>query len=140
MVTRSIGTVGPAFAHNVDWAQIQKIYPADAPERKYSPPTCTGTKVRVLKGDPDPDRISTSYVERRKPHDADGDAALHAPNQRFQPQGRELGARRLLHFMHYNFARPHQAVKERYPRTPAMAAGVADHLWSLEEIAALLDD
>jgi hypothetical protein len=44
-----------------------------------------------------------------------------------------------LHFMHYNFARPHKALKERYPRTPAMAAGVADHVWSLEEIAALLD-
>ncbi len=44
-----------------------------------------------------------------------------------------------LHFMHYNFARPHQALKERYPRTPAMAVGVTDHVWSLEEIAALLD-
>jgi hypothetical protein len=44
-----------------------------------------------------------------------------------------------LHFMHYNFARPHQSLKERYPRTPAMAAGVPDHIWSLEEIAALLD-
>ena len=41
--------------------------------------------------------------------------------------------------MHYNFARPHKTLKERYPRTPAMAAGVADHIWSLEEIAALLD-
>ncbi len=39
----------------------------------------------------------------------------------------------------YNFARPHRSLKERYPRTPAMAAGVADHIWSLEEIAALLD-
>lgn len=44
-----------------------------------------------------------------------------------------------LHFMHYNFACPHQSLKQRYPRTPAMAAGVADHVWSLEEIAALLD-
>lgn len=44
-----------------------------------------------------------------------------------------------LHFMHYNFARPNQALRERYPRTPAMAAGVADHVWTLEEIAGLLD-
>lgn len=42
-----------------------------------------------------------------------------------------------LHFVDYNFARPHASLKERYPRTPAMAAGVADHVWSLEEIAAL---
>jgi hypothetical protein len=41
--------------------------------------------------------------------------------------------------MHYNFARPHATLKERYPRTPAMAAGITDHVWSLEEIAALLD-
>jgi hypothetical protein len=43
------------------------------------------------------------------------------------------------HFMRYNFGRPHTTLKERYPRTPAMAAGVAHHVWSLEEIAALLD-
>jgi hypothetical protein len=41
--------------------------------------------------------------------------------------------------MHYNFARPHATLKESYPRTPALAAGVADHIGSLEEIAALLD-
>jgi hypothetical protein len=41
--------------------------------------------------------------------------------------------------MHHNFGRPHGTLKEHYPRTPAMAAGVADHGWSLEKIAALLD-
>ena len=51
----------------------------------------------------------------------------------------EPGPRGISDFMHYNFARPHQNLKQRYPRTPAMAAGVADHVWSLEEIAALLD-
>lgn len=44
-----------------------------------------------------------------------------------------------LHCMFYNFARPHATLKERYSRTPAMAAGVADHIWTLEEIAGLLD-
>jgi hypothetical protein len=44
-----------------------------------------------------------------------------------------------LHFMHYNFARPHKTLADHYPRTPAMAAGVADHVWSLNEIAGLLD-
>jgi hypothetical protein len=46
-----------------------------------------------------------------------------------------------LHFMYYNFGRPHQTLTKRYatPTTPAMAAGVADHIWSLSEIAGLLD-
>jgi len=42
-----------------------------------------------------------------------------------------------IHFMHYNFARPHKTLANPYPRTPAMAAGVADHVWSLHEIAQL---
>lgn len=41
--------------------------------------------------------------------------------------------------MVYNFARPHMSLKNPYPRTPAMAAGVADHVWTLTDIAALLD-
>jgi hypothetical protein len=44
-----------------------------------------------------------------------------------------------LHFMHYNFARPHKTLADPYPRTPAMAARVADHVWTLTEIAGLLD-
>ena len=44
-----------------------------------------------------------------------------------------------LHFLHYNFARTHQTLSKPYPRTPAMAAGVADHIWTMEEIAGLLD-
>ncbi len=46
---------------------------------------------------------------------------------------------RELHFLHYNFARVHKTLSKPYPRTPAMAAGVADHVWTLEEIAGLLD-
>ncbi len=44
-----------------------------------------------------------------------------------------------LHFMYYNFARPHQSLRNPYPRTPAMAAGISDHVWKIEEIVALLD-
>jgi hypothetical protein len=43
-----------------------------------------------------------------------------------------------LHFMHYNFARPHKPLANPYPRTPAMAAGVADHVRTMTEIAGLL--
>jgi hypothetical protein len=44
-----------------------------------------------------------------------------------------------IHFMHYNFARPHKTLANPYPRTPAMAAGVADHVWRAEEIVQLAD-
>jgi hypothetical protein len=44
-----------------------------------------------------------------------------------------------IHFLYMNYGRPHKALANPYPRTPAMAAGLADHIWTCEEIAALLD-
>jgi hypothetical protein len=92
-----------------------------------------------LKGDPDPDRISTSHVERQNLTMRMGMRRFTRLTNGFSRKVENLSHAVSLHYMHYNFARPHKALKERYPRTPAMAAGVADHLWSLEEIAALLD-
>jgi hypothetical protein len=106
---------------------------------KYSPPVCIGTKRRVVKGDPDPDRISTSYVERQNLTRRMGMRRFTRLTNGFSRKGENLAHAVSLHFLHYNFARPHGSLKERYPRTPALAAGVADHIWSLEEIAALLD-
>lgn len=133
------GTVGPSFRQDVDWAQIQKIYANDAPRGKYSPAVCTGTKVRVLKGDPDPGRISTSYVERQNLTMRMGMRRFTRLTNGFSRKVENLAHAVSLHFLHYNFARPNSALKNPYPRTPAMAAGVADHVWSLEEIAQLLD-
>ena len=130
--------VGPAFHHNVDWAQIQKTF-SSSESGKYSPAVCTGSKRRVVRGDPDPDRISTSYVERQNLTMRMGMRRFTRLTNGFSRKVENLAHAVSLHFMHYNFARPHSAVKERYPRTPAMAAGVTDHIWSLEEIAALLD-
>lgn len=133
------GTVGPAFGGNVDWAVIQKTYASDEAKGKYSPAVCTGTKRRVVKGDPDPGRISTSYVERQNLTMRMGMRRFTRLTNGFSRKVENLAHAVSLHFMHYNFARPHKSLRERYPRTPAMAAGVADHVWSLEEIAALLD-
>jgi hypothetical protein len=57
----------------------------------------------------------------------------------FSKKVENLAAAVSLHFLHYNFARPHKTLADPYPRTPAMTAGVADHVWTLGEIAALLD-
>jgi IS1 family transposase len=134
-------TVGPAFRQKVDWAQIQKTYSSDpSDQRKYSPAVCTGTSVRVLKGDPDRERVSTSYVERQNLTMRMGMRRFTRLTNGFSRKIENLSHAVSLHFMHYNFARPHKTLsKGGYPTTPAMAAGVADHIWSLKEIAALLD-
>jgi hypothetical protein len=98
-----------------------------------------GTKKLTRKGDPDPDRISTSYVERQNLTMRMGMRRFTRLTNGFSRKVENLADAVSLHFMHYNFARPHSALKERYPCTPAMAVGVTDHIWSLEEIAALLD-
>jgi IS1 family transposase len=135
-----LSTVGLAFGQQVDWAQIQKHYAADRSQPgKYSPPICTGTKRVPLKGDPDPDRISTSYVERQNLTMRMGMRRFTRLTNGFSRKVENLAHAVSLHFLHYNFARPHASLKDPYPRTPAMAAGVADHVWTLEEIAGLLD-
>jgi IS1 family transposase len=118
-----------------------KTYASDpADPRKYSPAVCTGAKVRVLKGNPDRSRVSTSYVERQNLTMRMGMRRFTRLTNGFSRKIENLTHAVSLHFLHYNFARPHKTLsKGTYPTTPAMAAGVADHVWTLEEIAALLD-
>jgi IS1 family transposase len=141
-----VAPVGLTFRGDIDWAQIQKTYRSDpSGERRYSPPVCTGIKTRVLKGDPDPSRISTSYVERQNLTMRMGMRRFTRLTNGFSKKIDNHIAAVAIHFMHYNFARPHSSLsiaQEDGPavkRTPAMAAGVADHIWTLTEIAALLD-
>jgi hypothetical protein len=114
------GTVGPSFGRNVDWGQIQKIN-ASGEVGKYSPAIRTGTKRRVLKGDPDPDRISTSYVERQNLTMRMGMRRFTRLTNGFSRKIENLAHAVSLHFMHYKFARPHATLKQRYPRRPPMA-------------------
>jgi len=133
-------TVGPAFRQKIDWAQIQKTYSADPlADRKYSPAICTGIKVRRMKGNPARSRVSTSYVERQNLTMRMGMRRFTRLTNGFSKKVENLAFAVSLHFMHYNFARPHESLKNPYPRTPAMAAGIADHVWTTKEIAALLD-
>jgi len=70
-----------------------------------------------------------------EPHDADVDAPVHPPDQRLQQEGRDHAAAIALYVMFYNFGRIHQTLRV----TPAMEAGVANQVWSVEEIVGLLD-
>jgi IS1 family transposase len=144
-----VAAVGLTFGRDIDWAQLQKIYGADpnpSAQRRYSPAICTGTQVRILKGDPDPERISTSYVERQNLTMRMGMRRFTRLTNAFSKKVENLAHAVSLHYMHYNFARVHQSLTIKNDdgtttkRTPAMAAGVADHVWTLREIAGLLDE
>jgi IS1 family transposase len=141
-----VAAVGLTFRGDIDWAQIQKEYrtPHDA-ERRYSPPVCTGIKTRVLKGSRDPAKISTSYVERQNLTMRMGMRRFTRLTNGFSKKLDNHMAAIALHFMHYNFARPHKTLSLRQEngpaikQTPAMAAGIADHVWTAEEIVRLAD-
>jgi IS1 family transposase len=136
-----VQAVEQAFRHTwVDYAMLQKLYGADpAAEKRYSPAVCIGRKTEEVFGNPDPAKISTSYVERQNLTMRMGMRRFTRLTNAFSKKVENLTHAVSLHYMHYNFARPHKTLANPYPRTPAMAAGVADHVWSLTEIAALLD-
>lgn len=92
-----------------------------------------------MTGNPDPDRISTSYVERQNLNIRMGMSRFTRLTNAFSKKIENHAAAVALYTMHYNFARQHKSLANPYPRTPAMAAGIADHIWTCEEIAALLD-
>jgi IS1 family transposase len=128
--------VGLTFGMDIDFAQQKKIFGRDpSDERRYTPAVCLGTEVKVLKGDPNPALISTSYVERQNLSMRIGMRRFTRLTNGFSKKVENLAHAVALHYMHYNFCRVHTTTKT----TPAMAAGEADHKWSLYEIAALLD-
>jgi IS1 family transposase len=132
--------IGFAFGAQVDWAVLQKDYGADpSEERRYSPAICKGIDIDVRTGNPDPARISTSYVERQNLTMRMNMRRFTRLTNAFSKKAENLAAAVALHYMVYNFARAHMSLKNPYPRTPVMAAGVADHVWTLQEVAALLD-
>jgi IS1 family transposase len=128
--------VEDAFGGDIDYAQLVKLYGNDPEaERRYSPAKCIGTETHIVVGDPHPDHISTSYVERQNLTMRMGMRRFTRLTNAFSKKLENLAAAVALHFMHYNFVRVHQTLGT----TPAMAAGVADHEWAVTEIVALLD-
>lgn len=129
-----------AFGRDVDYAQLVKEYGQDpSEERRFSPPVVLSEKVHVVTGDPDPSKISTSYVERQNLTMRMGMRRFTRLTNGFSKKLRNHAASVSLHFFYCNWGRPHKSLANPYPRTPAMAAGLADHIWTCEEIAALLD-
>ena len=126
-----------AFGGQVDYAMLDKIYnaPPNKGTTRYSPAECCGTRKIKVQGNPDMKQASTSFVERQNLTMRMSMRRMTRLTNAFSKKIENQAHAVALHFMHYNFARIHQTLRV----TPAMEAGVADHVWSLEEIAALLD-
>jgi len=125
-----------AFGTDIDYARLIKVYGSDPnAERRYAPPVCIETKVQIVVGDPAIEHISTSYIERQN-------LQMRMSMRRFTrlTNGHSKKVENHLHalsihYVHYNFARVQRALGG----TPAMAAGLTDRVWSVEDIIGLLD-
>ncbi len=134
-----IDAIERAFGRDVDYAMLVKEYGMDPEAARPAPAVVLRQDVRIIQGNPNPDRISTSYVERQNLTMRMGMRRFTRLTNGFSKKVENHAASVAIHFMYMNFGRPHKALANPYPRTPAMAAGLADYVWTCEEIAALLD-
>lgn len=127
------------FGNDIDYARLMKIYGPEGnstPDKRYSPAKFKEIRTDVVCGNPDEAKISTSYVERQN-------LTMRMSMRRFTRLTNGFSKKMenhmhaiSLHFMYYNFGRIHKTLRV----TPAMEAGISDHLWSLEEIADLVKE
>lgn len=127
-----------AFGADVDYAQLVKLYGAapEGPQRRYSPADCIGARKRRVEGNPDIAAVSTSHVERQN-------LTMRMSMRRFTRLTNGFSKKLenhihalALYFVHYNFCRIHKSLKT----SPAMAAGISDTLWSLDDVIAKIDE
>jgi IS1 family transposase len=135
-----------AFKWNgCDFAQLVKSYGqtqvSEDPTRRYSPGICTGAEKTWVMGDPDFDLVSTSYVERANLTMRMGMRRFTRLTNAFSKKAENHAHAVSLFFMFYNFCKPHQTLTKAakgIKTTPAMAAGIADHVWTVQEILDLM--
>lgn len=127
-----------AFGCDIDYAMLVKLFGNDstAEETRYSPATCIGCRTAVMSGRPDPAHVSTSFVERQNLSMRMGMRRFTRLTNGFSKKLENHGHAVALYFMHYNFCRVHKTLRV----TPAMEAGITDHVWNIEEIIGLLDE
>jgi IS1 family transposase len=133
-----LSAVQDTFGKDIDYAMLIKHYgePKDG-EKRYSPAVCTGAEKRPMIGDPDKKHISTSYVERSNLTMRMSSRRFTRLRNAFSKKAENLAYAVALHWQYYNWARPHMSLKGK---TPAMAMGIEDHVWGIDEIVGLLED
>lgn len=132
--------VRDAFGGDVDYAQLVKLYGNTDSGRKmgaakYSPGKCIGSLTEVMNGDPDDQHISTSHVERLNLTTRMSVRRFTRLTNAFSKKVSNHAAAVALHFAHYNYCRVHKTLGT----TPAVAAGVADRAWTLDDLIGLLE-
>ena len=131
-----LSAVEESFGADVDYAQLVKLYGApkgEGNERRYSPADCTGTQKRRVTGNPNKRHVSTSHVERMNLNIRMGVRRFTRLTNAFSKKIENHIHALSIYFAYYNFCRIHQTLRV----TPAMQAGLTDHVWTLEEIVAL---
>lgn len=124
-----------AFGGDIDYAMLVKIYESSQEETRYSPALCMASERRTINGNPDPNYISTSYIERQNLTMRMNIRRFTRLTNAFSKKVENHAHHLALHYMYYNFCRIHKTLRI----TPAMAAGVTDHVWSIEEIISLMN-
>jgi IS1 family transposase len=128
--------VAHAFRGDVDYAQLVKVYAETSEgQKRYSPAECVGCERKVIDGYPNPDHISTSYIERANLSLRMGMRRFTRLTNAFSKKIENHAASIALFMMYYNFARVHKTLR----CSPAMAAGVDNRLWEISDIVALIE-
>ena len=134
-----LNAIEEAFRGGIDYAMLTKLYgkakQPEISESRYSPAKLTGTKVSIISGDPDEKHIATSYVERQNLTMRMSMRRFTRLTNGFSKKFENHCAAVSLHMFWYNFIRIHQSLRV----TPAMAAGVTDHLWTMGDLVALIE-
>lgn len=128
--------IAGAFGNDVHYArQIKSFVSTSEAAGRYSPGRVRGVETVVVRGAPDPAHISTSHAERQNLTMRMSMRRFTRLTNGFSKKVENHKAAVALHFMHYNFCRIHQTLRV----TPAMAAGISDHVWEIAELVGLLD-
>lgn len=138
-----LNAVANTFGIDVDYAMLVKHHGADPEgDKRYSPAKCLGTEKSKVVGCPDPSKISTSAVERSNLTMRMSIRRFTRLTNAFSKKLEQHICAVSLHFAYYNFCRPHLSLRSKRSNriTPAMAAGVTDRQWSVEDLLALLPE